>query len=148
VTAPRPAMLEIVILGYLRKNCGGHAAARTEARIARDLQDLGLAAEPRDVREAVASLSLAGWPVATDGHGCFICVEPRDWRRGYRNLYTRLRTQAKRCRKFKANYREAVNGQRRFDFAEAAQRYADLEQAPLLAAETLTGAEAPQRREN
>jgi hypothetical protein len=45
-----PDLLQLVTLGYLEKHARGHAAARTQARIAADLRDLGLQATARDVR--------------------------------------------------------------------------------------------------
>jgi len=129
----RPGMLEIVLLGYLRKHCQGEAAARTQGKIARDLQALGLAVEPRDVRDAAAVLVDAGFPIGTSEKGCFICISGRDFRHAYKNLATRMRAQGRRCRRFKAIAREALTGQRTFDFAAAEQKYADLEAAPLLA---------------
>ncbi len=96
-----PDLLAVVLLGYLRKRARGRAAARTQGRIGWDLRRLGLAVTTRDVRDALAALVLAGWPIGTGARGTWLCVTPGDWRAGYRNLYVRLREQAKRCRKFK-----------------------------------------------
>jgi hypothetical protein len=125
---------EAAVLGYLHKWCRGVLGARPQATIAQHLQMLGLAqTSARDVREAVAALSMEGWPVGTSPTGCFICLEGRDFRAAYRNLYGRLREQAKRCRTFKTTAREYLAGQRRFDFAPAAARFADLGERPLFA---------------
>lgn len=125
---------EAAVLGYLHKWCRGVLAARPQAMIARHLQTLGLVQmQARDVREAVAALSLEGWPVGTSPAGCFLCIEGRDFRAAYRNLYGRLREQAKRCRVFKATAREYLAGQRRFDFSPALTRLEDLGERPLLA---------------
>lgn len=68
-------LLNFLVLGYLCKHCAGAAAARPESRIARDLQALGVTAAPRDVREAVAALSLQGRPVRTSDRGAFLCLD-------------------------------------------------------------------------
>jgi hypothetical protein len=131
-------VLPVALLGYLRKHCQGAAAARKLPRIARDLEALGLAAGSRDVREALAELRLDGWPVGTtcgEPADAFLCVSGADYRRAYRNLYGRLRVQARGCRRFKRTFQEAASGQRRFDFSAAEQKYSDLVAAPLLAAE-------------
>lgn len=70
-----PDLLQLVLLGYLLKYYHGEAAARTQDRIAHDLQALGVVAAPRDVREAVAALSLQGRPVGTSGRGAFLCLD-------------------------------------------------------------------------
>lgn len=127
-----PDLLQLVLLGYLRRYCAGEAAARTQDRIAGDLKTLGIYATSRDVREAVSALGLAGRPVGTSVQGAFICVSVRDWRRAYRTLYSHLRTQGRRCRRFRQTFREASNGQRCFDFAEAENLFAEIEAAPLL----------------
>lgn len=127
--------LEAVTLGYLRKWCRGVGGARPQATIAQHLRSLGLAqTTPRDVREAVAALSLAGWPVGTSPAGCFLCIEGRDFRAGYRNLYGRLREQAKRCRVFKSTARRVLSGQQHFDYAEASACLEAAQDRPLLAA--------------
>jgi hypothetical protein len=131
--------LEAVTLGYLRKWCHGVGGARPQATIAQHLRSLGLAqTTPRDVREAVAALSLQGWPVGTSPAGCFLCIEGRDFRVAYRNLYGRLREQAKRCRAFKATARAALSGQRRFDFTDAEARLEAYSDRPLLAAQEVS----------
>jgi hypothetical protein len=68
-------LLNLLVLGYLCKHCAGAAAARSEARIARDLQALGVAAAPGDVREAVAALSLQGRPARTSDRGAFLRLD-------------------------------------------------------------------------
>ena len=65
---------------------------------------------------------------------------------GHRNLVARVRVQAKRCQTFKATARAALGGQLRFDFADADSRYADLEDAPLLASVS-AGAGSPPARD-
>ena len=126
--------LQAAVLGYLNKWCRGVLGARPQATIAQHLQMLGLAqTQARNVREAVAALSLEGWNVGTNAAGCFLCLEARDFRAAYRNLYGRLREQAKRCRTFKATAREYLSGQRHYDFAPVAARLADLGERPLLA---------------
>ena len=132
--AMTPDLFNLVTLGYLKRYCAGEAAARTEKRIARDLQALGLAVDGRDIRNAVADLAGGGWPVGTSSRGAFVCQSRADWRTAYRNLYSRLRTQGRRCRRFRQTFREVANGQRVFDFAEAEAQLADFEAAPLLAA--------------
>jgi len=129
-------ILAILVLGYLRKNCQGRAAARTQPRIAGDLRDLGLTVGTRDVRDALADLVLGGWPVGTATgrpSGAFLCADREDFRAGYRNLTRRIRAQAGRARRFKATAEAALSGQRVFDFLEAEAQFAELERAPLLA---------------
>jgi len=131
-----PDLLAIVILGYLRRYCWGRAAARTQGRIGLDLRHLGLAVTTRDVRDALAALVLAGWPVGTTAAkpaGAFVCETRADFLSAYRNLYVRVRGQARRCRRFKETARAALSGQEAFDFYEADAKFADLEGAPLLA---------------
>jgi hypothetical protein len=132
--------LPLILLGYLKKFCQGEGAARTQRRITIDLNSLGLNITTRDVRDGAAALVDLGFPVGTTIRGCFICMDGRDFQHAYRNLAQRMRAQGHRARRFKVLAREALNGQKKFDFAEAERRYADLEAAPLLAAETLTGA--------
>ena len=130
-------ILAILVLGYLRKNCQGRAAARTQGQIAGDLRDLGLAVSTRDVRDAAGALVLAGWPVGTAAGkpaGCFICTERADFVVGYHNLVRRIRAQAGRARRFKATAEAALGGQRRFDFGEADNAFHELAAAPLLPA--------------
>jgi len=131
---------ETLLLGYLDKWCRGVRAARPQAMIAQHLQALGLAqTNARDVRDAVSALSLAGWPVGTSPAGCFLCLEARDFRVAYRNLYGRLREQAKRCRAFKATARRVLSGQQHFDYAAASARLEAYTDRPLLAAQEATG---------
>ena len=133
-----PDLLAMIVLGYLRKHAGGRAAARTQGRIGWDLRRLGLVVTTRDVRDALATLVLAGWPVATTTAkpaGAYLCVTRDDFLTGYANLYKRVRIQAKRCRRFKATARAALSGQTTFDWYEADARYADLANAPLLVGE-------------
>lgn len=132
--------LPLLLLGFLAKHCQGEEKARTQWQIAVALNTLGLNITTRDVRDAAAALVDQGYPVGTTTKGCFICMDGRDFRYAYRNLAQRMRAQGHRARRFKVLAREALNGQSRFDFAEAERRFADLEAAPLLAAETLTGA--------
>jgi len=130
-----PDLARTVLLGYLVKFCLGEGAARTQGRIASDLRGLGLDVDARAVRDMMGELVDEGYPVGTTSAkppGAFVCVGRRDFRRGYRNLYSRVRAQAKRCQKFKAMAREILSGQRRFDFLEARAFFADLEAAPLL----------------
>jgi len=129
------SLLAALVVGYLRKHCPGRQRARTQTEIASDLRGLGLDVSVRAVRDAIADLRLAGCPVGTSsGGGCFLCLSARDFRVAYRNLYGRLRTQAKGCRALKATARRALSGQAVFDFAEAENVLAELEAAPLLAA--------------
>lgn len=131
---PTSDLLEVLTAGYLWKHCSGLGAARTETRIAADLRDLGVSVRTRDLREAVRVLRLAGAPIGTSTAGVFVCIEPRDWRTAYRHLYTRLRTQAAGCRRFRRTFQESMAGQGRFDFGEGLNVYAELTAAPLLAA--------------
>jgi len=97
-------ILSVLILGYLRKNCRGRAAARTQGRIASDLRGLGLDVDTRNVRDALAALVLAGAPVGTVAGkppGAFVCEDRRDYLGAYANLYRRVVCQAKRARRFK-----------------------------------------------
>lgn len=125
--------LPLILLGYLRKHCPGEDRARTQRRVAIDLNSLGLNITSRDVRDGVAGLVDLGFPIGTSTRGVFICQDGRDFRHAYRNLAQRMRAQGRRCRRFKTTAREILNGQRVFDFAEAERRYADLEREPLLA---------------
>lgn len=45
-----PNPLSLLVLGYLHRHCRGHAAARSQKRIARDLRDLNLQVDVRAVR--------------------------------------------------------------------------------------------------
>jgi len=130
-------ILALLVLGYLRKNCQGRAAARTTAWIAADLTALGLdRVDSRAVRDALADLVLGGWPVGTATgrpSGAFLCADREDFRAGYRNLTRRFRSQAARARKFAATASAVLGGQRRFDFAEADNAFHELAAAPLLA---------------
>ncbi|MCX5673439.1 MAG: hypothetical protein NTX87_00365 [Planctomycetota bacterium] len=126
-------VLEVLLAGYLAEHCRGRQRARTQARIARDLRGLALDVTPRDVQDAVARLRLAGCSVGTADAGVFLCADRRDWRVAYRNLYGRLRTQARGARAFRETFRRAVGGQAVFDFAEAAARLEAIESAPLFA---------------
>jgi len=129
-------LLQLLILGYLRKYAVGRAAARTQPRIAGDLRDLGLTVGTRDVRDALADLVLGGWPVGTATgrpSGAFLCADREDFRAGYRNLTRRFRSQAARARKFAATASAALAGQRVFNFDEADSTFAELAAAPLLA---------------
>lgn len=129
--------LEAITLGYLAKHCRGAAAARKIWKIAEELAALGLPnASERSVREALAEMRLRGLPVGTtcgDPPGAFVCERPADYRLAYRNLYSRLRVQARGCRRFRRTFREAVARQFKFPFAEAEQAYRRLTEAPLLA---------------
>ena len=130
-------ILAILVLGYLRKNCQGRAAARTQSRIASDLRGLGLAVLTRDIRDACAALVEQGWPCGTatgKPAGVFVCTARADFVVGYRNLTRRLRAQAGRARRFKATAEAALGGQRRFDFGEADNAFHELAAAPLLPA--------------
>jgi hypothetical protein len=131
--------LEALTLGYLSKHCRGAAAARKLWKIAEDLAVLGAAnANERSIREVLAELRLAGLPVGTtcgDPPGAFLCETTADYRLAYRNLYTRLRHQARGCRRFRRTFREAVARQFRFQFAEAEAAYRLLSDEPLLAAQ-------------
>lgn len=125
----------LLICGYLHKNCRGRAAARTQKKIAADFQALGLALPTRDVRDALARLVRAGWPIGTccgKPKGAFVCETAADFAVGYANLVERVRTQAARARGFRVIAREVLTGQRRFNFVEARQLLADLEARPLL----------------
>ena len=125
----------ILILGYLYRYCRGAAAARTQSRIAGDLRHLGVDVRPRDVRDALAVLVDAGAPIGTvcgTPPGAFVCENRVDFLKAYRNLAVRFFAPARRARAFKVLAREPLSGQKKFDFAEARERFADLEEAPLL----------------
>jgi hypothetical protein len=135
-------LLGLVVLGYLRKHCRGAARARTMPRIARDLSVLGIECDAgtvrsgRAVRDALAELSAAGFPVGTtcgSPAGAFVCETGRDFAVAYRNLLGRIHPQVRRAKAFKVAARETLNGQRSFDFSEAEERLRELERAPLLA---------------
>lgn len=131
-----PDLVGALVLGYLSKYSQGRPAARTQGRIAADLWALGLAVNARGIRDALGVLAEAGWPVGTTSGrpaGAFLCVTSRDFRIAYRNLVWRIRRQARRARRFKAAAREILSGQKRLDFGEAREAFADLERAPLLA---------------
>ncbi len=141
-------LLAVVVLGYLRRYCWGREAARTQGRIGLDLRHLGLQLTTRDVRDALSDLVLAGWPVGTTAAnpaGAFICETRDDYLAAYRNLYVRVRGQARRCRRFRETARAALSGQKVFDFYEAVGTFADLEGAPLLAGVS-AGADSPPAR--
>lgn len=113
--------LEAVILGYLHKWCRGVDGARPQATIAQHLQMLGLAqTSARDVRDAIAALRLEGWPVGTSPAGCFLCIEARDFRVAYRNLYGRLGPK--------------LTNSRILEFYEAEARLEAYQERPLFAA--------------
>ncbi len=129
-------LFAIILAGYLKTHCQGRAHARTEAQIAGDFRRLGMEIKTRDVQDAIAALACRGWPIGTTSGkpcGAFVCLDRHDFRAAYRTLYKRMIVQGKRCRRFKATAREALNRQRHFDFAEAQEKYEDLEHAPLLA---------------
>jgi len=128
-----PDALGFLLAGYLQKYCRGADRARAQGRIARDLRALGIACDARAVRDACAALRLAGCPVGTGTRGVFVCESRRDFRVGYRNLYARLRSQAKGCRAFRETYRRAVSGQAGFDFAPSLDAFWQVESVPLLA---------------
>jgi hypothetical protein len=129
--------VETVLLGYLNRHCRGAARARKCWKIAEDLTALGVKnATERGVRDALASLRMACIPVGTtsgDPPGAFLCEDRRDFRRAYRHLYGRLKTQARGCRRFRRCFTERMNGQLRLDFPEAQAAYDALHDAPLLA---------------
>ncbi|HUX03056.1 MAG TPA: hypothetical protein VMY35_19015 [Phycisphaerae bacterium] len=130
-------LVQTILLGYLKRYAWGRAAARTQGRIGLDLRHLGLDVTTRDVRDALAALALAGAPVGTTAAnpaGAFVCESREDYLLAYRNLYVRVRRQARRCRRFKETARAALSGQTVFDFGEADEQYHDLANAPLLAA--------------
>ena len=112
-----------MLLGYLYRRCRGRAWARTYARIRQDLAAIGIEVTEREMYALVEALALAGRPVGTTGKGCFVCIEPKDFRAAYRNLYGRLRTQARRCRRFKAMARERTTEQRYLGLRLAAETY-------------------------
>ena len=106
-------LLAVVVLGYLRRYCWGREAARTQGRIGLDLRDIFLQLTTRDVRDALSDLVLAGWPVGTTAAnpaGAFICETRDDYLAAYRNLYVRVRGQARRCRRFRETARAALSG--------------------------------------
>lgn len=107
------------VLEYLHKWCLGAAAARTQEMIARHLREAGLAGTtPRDIRDAVAALSLQGKRVGTSSAGCFVCMTVQDFRVGHRTLYGRELTQRRRRRRFHQTFREFIGGQGLLPFAE------------------------------
>ena len=128
--------LEALVLGYLAKHCRGAAAARKIWKLAEDLTVLGAPnANERAVREALAELRLRGLPVGTtsgDPPGAFICEKPADYRLAYRNLYSRLRVQARGCRRFRRTFYDATARQFKFTFVGAEEAYRLLAEAPLL----------------
>jgi hypothetical protein len=131
-------LIEALVLGFLAKHARGRERPVTQGRIAAHLRSLGVNVDTRAVRDAMAAVSLRGEPVGTSsGGGCFLCMDRPDFLLAYRNLYGRLRTQAKRCDRFKETARAALSGQRTFDFAEAESALAQLEGAPLLPAAAL-----------
>jgi hypothetical protein len=129
--------LETMLLGYLSRHCCGAARARKIWKISKDLTALGLKdATPRGIQDALASLRMQYRPVGTTSGsppGAFLCEDTRDFRRAYRNLYGRLRSQARGCRRFHQCFTETMNGQRRLEFPEAVSAYDALREAPLLA---------------
>jgi len=128
---------EEILLGYLNRHCRGAARARKCWKIAEDLAGLGIeGATERTVRDALTALRLACLPVGTscgDPPGAFLCEDRRDFRRAYRQLYGRLKTQARGCRRFRRCFTERMNGQRQLDFPEAQAAYDALRETPLLA---------------
>jgi len=125
---------QALLAGYLGKHCRGHQRARTQRRITADLRTLGVEMTVREVRDLLAEMAMGSLPVGTDTHGAFLCVGRADFRRAYRNLYSRVREQAKRCRRFRRTFAEFTGGQLGFDFDDAERRYTDLQATPLLAA--------------
>ena len=116
---------DAAVLGYLVRFCKGAKAARSQAVIAKDLTNLHVAelVSTRTVRDSVARLSEweeTGFPmIGTSTLGCFVCVDNRDIRIGFKNLRGRMRPQGRRVSRFKRKGREFLNGQRHFDFAAA-----------------------------
>jgi hypothetical protein len=75
-------LLQVITLGYLVKYCAGARRARTVARIAGDLAALSIDCDARAVRDALADLSAAGFPVGTtygNPAGAFVCETGRDF---------------------------------------------------------------------
>jgi hypothetical protein len=128
--------LPSIVLGFLCRHCRGAASARKVWKIAEDLTALGLpGVSERSVREALAELRLRGLPVGTtcgEPPGAFLCETTVDYRVAYKNLYGRLRHQARGCRRFRRTFREAIARQFKFQFTEAEEAYRLLEEAPLL----------------
>jgi hypothetical protein len=125
------------VLGYLMAHCRGAVSARKIWKIAEDLTALGLpGTTERGIRDGLSTLRLEGLPIGTtcgDPPGAFLCETPADFRLAYRNLYRRVRVQARGCRRFRRTFTEAVSRQFRFEFAEAEEAYRRLAEAPLLA---------------
>ncbi|MCX5671209.1 MAG: hypothetical protein NTU94_07830 [Planctomycetota bacterium] len=108
------------VLEYLDKWCRGAAAARTQETIARHLREAGLdACTARDVRDAVAALTLAHKRVGTCSTGCFLCVSVADFRVAHRMLFGRELTQRKRRRALHETFRRFIGGQQLLPFAAA-----------------------------
>lgn len=109
-------ILETTLLGYLIKYCRGRTAARTQARIAGDLASAsGLDVRPRDVRDALGALALAGRPVGTSTRGAFWCVDAGDFAAATRHLTHRLDRQGQRARRLQTTARESLSGQGTFE---------------------------------
>ena len=116
-----------LLLGYLHRHAVGRASARSYPEILRALTPIAERMRlphvtPRGIYRLVADLQAAGAPVGSttgDPPGAFVCADRFDWRLGYRNLYTRLRTQARRCRRFRRTFTEVARGQRTFDWTDA-----------------------------
>jgi len=145
VSRPDEQLVQRLVLGFLAKYARGRDRAASHARIAAHLRGLSLDVDVRAVQDATTALRLEGLPVGTSsGSGCFLCVAAVDFRTGYRNLYGRLRTQAKGCRRFKETARAFLSGQRVFDFAEAAGFLGEIEDAPLTAGVALGAERADQ----
>ena len=134
-------LLAVLVLGYLRRWCRGRAAARSQARVARDLSALGLRVAPRAVRDAISALAGDGWPVGTVASrpgGAYFCTTREDFLAAYRHLTDRLITQARRCRALRRTLRAALSGQLSLDLGAAAaadSAFRELANAPLLAAD-------------
>lgn len=126
-----------IVLGYLRRHCRGRDAARTQKRIAADLADIGLDVTTRRVRDALAALVDAGWPVGTvcsRPAGAYLCQVRGDFMAAWQNLHRRFEAQARRLRRFEKTARLTLSGQQAFDFSEADARFAELAAAPIRAA--------------
>jgi len=114
------SLTEDKVLAYLEEWCRGAAAARTQEMIARHLREAGLAAcTARDVRDAVATLTLAHKPVGTCSTGCFLCLTVADFRVAHRMLFGRELTQRKRRRALHETFRRFIGGQQLLPFAAA-----------------------------
>ena len=141
---PALSGFDCAVLGYLCRFCKGASAARSQAVIARDLMIIRVRelVTARDVRDSAARLSesedLRIPLIGTSGCGCFVCVENRDVRIGYRNLYVRMRPQGRRVSRFKRKGREFLNGQRHFDFAAAEAGITPYLDRPLLVAQEVS----------